>query len=350
MAADYKHLNRLLEIYTLIQGGSGWTAKKLAEKFKTTTRTIFRDIDVLKSVGIPVNHDPDQKCYTIARDFYMRPVELTFHEALALVSLGRHVHDKNQIPFSHPALKALAKIRGQLPLPIRNELDLTDDHMSVKLAASGIQEGFEAYYEKIRKALATRTCLRCVYESARGDDPRDDSGEPAHFQLKPYALFFCQRAWYVVGYHGLHGEIRICKLNRFADMQPTTQKYVIPKGFTLEKFLGNAWRMIRGNTTYQVELRFAADFAETITDTAWHPTQAYEYQDGGTLKWTCTVDGLDEIVWWVLSMGAHCTVLQPSELVERVRKEAANMLALYGGAGHGIQSGPKESALSSPKR
>ena len=47
MAADYKHLNRLLEIYTLIQGGSGWTAKKLAEKFKTTTRTIFRDIDVL---------------------------------------------------------------------------------------------------------------------------------------------------------------------------------------------------------------------------------------------------------------------------------------------------------------
>ena len=89
MAADYKHLNRLLEIYTLIQGGSGWTAKKLAEKFKTTTRTIFRDIDVLKSVGIPVNHDPDQKCYTIARDFYMRPVELTFQEALALVSLGR---------------------------------------------------------------------------------------------------------------------------------------------------------------------------------------------------------------------------------------------------------------------
>ena len=354
MAADYRHLNRLLDIYTLIQGGGGgWTAKKLAEKFKTAPRTIFRDIDVLKSVGIPVNHDPDQKCYAVAKDFYMRPVELTFQEALALVCLGRHVHDRNQIPFSHPALKALAKIRGQLPLPIRNELDLTDDHMSVKLAASGIQEGFEAFYESIRKALATRTCLRCVYESARGDDPKDASGAPAPFLLKPYALFFCQRAWYVVGYHGLRDEIRTCKLNRFAQVQPTARKYAIPKGFTLDKYLGNAWRMIRGNTTYHVELCFAADFAETITDTAWHPTQAYEYQEDGSLKWTCTVDGLDEIVWWVLSMGAHCRVLQPPELVERVRTEAAHMLALYGGDGHEYQRDPRETAQtskSSPKR
>ena len=79
MAADYRHINRLLEIYTLIQGsGGGWTAKKLAEKFKTTTRTIFRDIDVLKSVGIPVNHDPDQKCYAIRHCAERFPQRLQF--------------------------------------------------------------------------------------------------------------------------------------------------------------------------------------------------------------------------------------------------------------------------------
>lgn len=342
MSADYRHLNRLLEIYTLIQGNAGWTAKKLAEKFKTTTRTIFRDIEVIRSVGIPVNHDPDQKCYTIARDFYMKPLELTFQEALALVTLGSQIHAKHQIPFSHPAIKALAKIRGQLPLPIRNELDLTDAQMSITLAASATQEGFEAYYELVRKALATHTCLRCGYESASNygqDGAGNGSKNSAPFLLKPYALFFSQRAWYVVGFHGTRDEVRTFKLNRFALMEATSQTYAIPKRFTLERHLGNAWRMIRGNTTYNVVLRFDAKFAETITDTAWHPTQAYEYEDGGSLRWTCTVDGLDEIVWWVLSMGKHCEVLEPSELANRVREEAAGMLALYGGDGQ--QSGSK---------
>jgi predicted DNA-binding transcriptional regulator YafY len=112
----------------------------------------------------------------------------------------------------------------------------------------------------------------------------------------------------------------------------------------LEKHLGNAWRMIRGNTTYQVELRFAKDFAETITDTIWHPTQAHQNEPDGSIVWTCTVDGLDEIVWWVLSMGAHCTVLQPPELAQRVQKEAAQMLALYGDENHGQEAPEKKMA------
>jgi predicted DNA-binding transcriptional regulator YafY len=133
----------------------------------------------------------------------------------------------------------------------------------------------------------------------------------------------------VVGHHGLHDEIRTFKLNRFADMQATTQKYEIPKSFTLAKYLGNAWRMIRGAKRHDVELIFDPTFAETISDTSWHPTQEFDNLPDGSLRFTCTVDGLDEIVWWVLSMGSHCKVIQPPELAERVQLEARKMQTLY---------------------
>lgn len=37
----------------------------------------------------------------------------------------------------------------------------------------------------------------------------------------------------------------------------------------------------------------------------------------------CKVDGLDEIVWWILSMGPHCVVNKPPELADRVGELAA---------------------------
>jgi predicted DNA-binding transcriptional regulator YafY len=325
MAADYKRIDRLLKIYTLIQGERGWTNKKLATYCQTTPRTIFRDISVLRNVGIPLLTDPDTDGYFINKDYFMRPVELTFEESLALISLGQRVHDNEQIPFSSPALKALAKIRGQLPVQTVRDLDLVDDRISVKLAASATQEGFKSHYHLVRQALTGGTCLRCRYDAVSQAN-KDKNG---YFLLKPYALFFGQRAWYVVGYHGQRSEIRTLKINRFADMQLTTQRYTIPKGFTLEKHLGNAWRMIRGTTRYAVELHFDAAFAETITDTAWHPTQAFEHHDDGSIRWTCTVDGLSEILWWILGMGAHCQVISPPELITLVREESTRMIALY---------------------
>ena len=40
----------------------------------------------------------------------------------------------------------------------------------------------------------------------------------------------------------------------------------IPNGFSLDSHLGNAWRMIRGGTSYDVELEFDSEFAETIAE------------------------------------------------------------------------------------
>ena len=95
---------------------------------------------------------------------------------------------------------------------------------------------------------------------------------------------------------------------------------MIPKSFSLEKHLGNAWRMIRGDKSHEVELWFDPHFADTVSDTHWHRTQEIDWNEDGSITFTCKVDGLDEIVWWVLSMGPHCVVKKPKELAEHVKQ------------------------------
>ena len=100
------------------------------------------------------------------------------------------------------------------------------------------------------------------------------------------------------------------------------------RGFTLDKHLGNAWRMMRGKDV-DIELRFDAEFADTIADTRWHRTQDFQMHPDGSCTFTATVSGFEEIVWWILSMGPHCTVIKPKALAERVRELAAKTAAQY---------------------
>jgi len=149
------------------------------------------------------------------------------------------------------------------------------------------------------------------------------------FSFKPYKLFFSQRAWHAIGHHSGRGEVRCLRLSRFLRSQLTNKPYAIPDDFALEQHLGKAWRMIRGKKTYKIELHFDAEFAETIAETHWHDTQQVLWQEDNSIIFRCEVAGLDEIVWWILSMGPHCVVRKPKVLIDRVKKLAGEIVDAY---------------------
>lgn len=327
MPADYSRIHRLLKIMTLIQSDDDWTAQRLADECGVTVRTIYRDMKILEGAEIPYFHDSKTNGYRILRDFFMPPLNLTLQESLALIALGEHIGGKEQVPLTRPAGSAIAKIRTQLPRSVRSEVQELDGHISIRLSQAGPHDGIADVYELVRTAIHKRRTLLCHYDSLAGTNSGTGT---TPFLFRPYALFFSHRAWYVIGHHCGRNEMRKLKLNRFSGIQLTKQAYTIPRDFSLDDELGNAWRMIRGKKSYHIEIEFDADFGETISDTHWHSTQDIEYRENGSIVFRCTVDGLDEIVWWVLSMGPHATVKKPKSLADRVSKLASETAALYG--------------------
>jgi proteasome accessory factor B len=298
-------------------------------KCNTTERTIYRDMKMLEGAGIPYFYDDDAKSYAIRRDFFLPPVQLTLDEALALAALAEHVGGSEQVPFMSAASRAINKVRGQLPLPIRKQLEQIEDRVAIKLAAASPPESSADVYETVSAALAGRKALRCEYDALSKGSKSKGSKPDAAFIFKPYTLMFNQRSWYVLGHHSQRKEIRCLKLNRFTSITPVDETFEIPKDFSVAKHLGNAWRMIRGNKTYKVELDFDPEFAETIADTHWHATQDVIWHADNSITFTCTVDGLDEIVWWILSMGPHCVVRKPKELAQQVKSLATAVIEKY---------------------
>lgn len=322
---SYTRISRLLQILTLVQARKGLNADSLAELCGVDKRTIFRDINALGDAGVPIVHHKDSGGYSVERDFFLPPVHLTMDEALALVVLCEQLADSDQIPGLRASLRALTKVRSQLPDDIRCELDKLSRHIAIRTSNAEGDGSAADVFEQIQRAIAAGCQIRCCYESTTG------SASDTPFLFEPYALFFSIRAWYTTGFHHGRGDTRTLKLNRFVSIEPTEHRFAIPDDFSIDQHLGNAWRMIKGTHSHDVEIVFEPDFADNIAETSWHRTQQIEYLDDGRVRFTCTVDGLDEIVWWVLSMGPMCRVVKPAELANRVLDLAQQTAAVYRG-------------------
>jgi predicted DNA-binding transcriptional regulator YafY len=328
MGRSYSRIERLLEILRTIQGHPGITLDQLRHNTGHSLRNLFRDLATLRKSGYPIEHDKVLGGYRIPRGFFMPPIELTFDEALSMIALMEQLPRDRTIPFLNTASRVVEKIRCQLPSKITDQLTALDGHLRVDMARGMADDSPEKVYTTVRGAIAARRVLRCRYESNKQGRPSDA------FDFRPYTLWYCQRAWYAVGKRSDRTEVRFLKLNRFTGVTQTDKPYALPEDFDLTTFLGNAWRMMRDDTTYRVVVRFEQPFAETVSETRWHPTQEEFWNDDQTrVTLRFKVDGLKEILWWVLGYGPGAVVLEPPELRQLVYEHHTEAAKLYEVAG-----------------
>ena len=104
----------------------------------------------------------------------------------------------------------------------------------------------------------------------------------------------------------------------------------LPPGFSIERYLGNAWHLIpEPGRDREVVVRFAKMVAQNVAEVVWHKTQRTKTNQDGTLDFRVTVSGLSEISWWILGYGDQAKVLKPRRLREMVAQRAARTAQQY---------------------
>lgn len=137
------------------------------------------------------------------------------------------------------------------------------------------------------------------------------------------------QAWYLIATTAAGEQPKTYRVTRFQTVRPLDAKADVPETFDLDEYFGNAWSVYRGDETYEVELLFTPDAAELVTETTWHRTQQVVRHPDGSVTLNFTVDGLDEIVWWVLGWSGRVTVLEASGLRDTVLKKLKEAIDLH---------------------
>ncbi len=305
-----------------MQSSRGHNAPSLARALGVNRRTIHRDVELLRQSGINVLFDESEQCYRLVGTRLLPPTQFTPEEAMAILVLCHQVAP--DIPFYEPATSAALKLESGLPARLREHVGQQTHAVRILIEPINRQVAQnDAIYRQLLEAITGRKNVRLTYDSVA-------EGEQIQTKLSPYRMLFSRRSWYVIGRSSLHRGLRTFNVARVHGVEPLEDSFHLPRGFSIERYLRNAWHLIpEAGPDREVRLRFAPLVARNVNEVTWHKTQRTQLNADGSLDFTVQVSGLWEISWWIMGYADQVEVLSPPELREMIKGRAENMAKRY---------------------
>lgn len=300
-----ERIARVLGVLNLIQSRGRWNLKAIATELGCSTRTIQRDLEVLEFAGVPWYVDTD-KCYRVRPDFQFPTLMLTHDETIGQV-IATALTNASGLdigPGASPTTRKLAATSNEEIQHIIADAARIIEVFDLKLADHSQHHGM---IRTLQSAL-----LEGKKVIGRYDSPYEE--KTLRLTIHPYRLCLIKQAWYVIGHIEGETKAKTFRVARFKTVRMLEQAALVPDQFDLREHFGNAWSVYRGATSYDIQLRFEPQSARVVTETVWHHTQEVKQHRDGSVTLSFTVDGLDEILHWILSWSGKVKVIAPHEL------------------------------------
>ena len=314
-------LARVMRMLQLLLSRGRWNARDIAAEQECSERTVHRDRQVLELAGIPVEFDQDDHCYRIRQDFRFPSLNVTDEEALGqatatAITAGPGLDINTG---AKPVTRKLAAVSKDEVAKLLDDAAGLVSVLDLKLADHTRHRDI---IRTIQWALVKRKQLMGTYRSPYETDD-------VKLQLHPYRLCLVKQAWYLIARQAQEDSPRTFRVARFKTLRMTDTNAQIPDDFNLKAYFGNAWAVYRGEKSYDVEILFSKEATATVMEGIWHHTQKVRKNKDGSVTLTFLVDGLNEIVRWILGWGCRAKVIQPPELREMILAQLNQSFEVY---------------------
>src|SRR5215469_12505712 len=113
-------LDRVLGIVLALRGGKEVSAQQLAARFRVSTRTIYRDMQALSELGVPIYSERGRSGgFRLLAGYFLPPIMFTQDEALGLVVGLTSLQAMRSKPFAQALETAEKKLVAAVPEGLR---------------------------------------------------------------------------------------------------------------------------------------------------------------------------------------------------------------------------------------
>jgi predicted DNA-binding transcriptional regulator YafY len=207
-------IDRLFGILTLLQSKKFVTGEKIAEKFKISIRSVYRDIKALNEQGIPVSFEP-YRGYFVVNGYFLQPVSFSTEEANALLLMESIVSGFADRSIHTHYTSALTKVKAVLRSSQKDSIERLADNIKFQAPSCFIQD--YNYLSTIQQAIATRKVLEIEYTNLQK--------EISKRKAEPIGLIFYAFGWHLIGWCHLKKDYRDFKVARIQTLHCTQQDF-----------------------------------------------------------------------------------------------------------------------------
>ena len=295
--------NRYFQMIYLLLDKGQMTAPELADYFEVSIRTIYRDIDILSSAGIPIYATQGKGGGIAIQDSYVLKKSLLSEQEqkqILMALQGIRVLEDEQINMM------LSKLSGVFQIQQGNWLEI--DFSTWTKSGAGKHN-----FQLLQSAIWKSRIVSFSYYSGKGEQTKRI--------IEPHKLVFKTSDWYLYGYCTLRKDFRFFKLTRIRDLKlqdaefmRETPEHIFERSDEFEM------------KTVQVTLLFDAGMSHEVYEK--FDEEVSEQEDGSLLVTTILPD--NELLYsYVLSCRERVEVLSPPYVRDNVRKRVRKMLEIY---------------------
>ncbi|MEM7538780.1 MAG: YafY family protein [Chloroflexota bacterium] len=222
-------VDRLLGYLLTFQGRSLVRAQDLAEKFEVSERTVYRDIDALCEVGVPLYGTPGEG-YRLMEGYYLPPIMFSEQEARALYIAVSMLVGFSEVGATQDAANAaLEKIRVVLPETTLAQIEALQAVLGFYKFGSPLFNLDDERFAQIQRAIQQHQLIRISYHAMHNNQVHTRDIEPMH-------LAFVDNVWIVHGYCRLRADFRNFRVDRIDSLQVLPQTFE-PRSWIFSVFI-----------------------------------------------------------------------------------------------------------------
>lgn len=335
-ASEYSQAARVVELYDRLNRGATLHVSSLARELRLSSRTLQRDLAVLREVLGPALEAvelPEPGVRLVNRQRYRSITKWQVMGVSVGMQMMRFLSGRS---FDAQVKPLLSGLRNALPSGWHYDAHELEKMIYVPETGQKLYRNNERVLDVLDtmvEGLLSQQPVELGYRSPR----RKAEGAQAR-ALRVHALCLTIHrgaAYFVVdilaGDSGPSGQRRLLALDRMSDVRVDRRAAVLqyPRNFRPAEHFRTAFGVWRGDEKHEVVLQIDRTYAEAVRERTWHVTQRVEELPDGSLRLSMELGTLDEVADWVLGMGEHARVEAPTQLVEKVRARLEHTLRQY---------------------
>ena len=286
--------NRLFRILYYILEKEKVTANELADKFEVSVRTIYRDIDSISSVGVPIFTTQGKGGgIKIDNEYILNKSLFDANEKEQIIAALQGLEKTNKVYKSEliTKLSALFKIKNSNWI----EIDFT---------SWGSNNTYQDLFNTLKIAIINKNIISFSYNSSKA--------EKINRRVKPIRLLFKEQDWYLYAFCLLRNDFRYFKLSRIKDLEVLAINYEDNFENIVLK------REIKYENTVNIKLKFNKSVAFRVYD----EFKAIVEDKKGNLYVEMKIPNSYKLYNYIFSFGANVEILEPKE----IRNQFKNMI------------------------
>lgn len=290
------------------------TVGKLSEAFGVSRRTIFRDLNALSEINVPVTWE-QYSGYGIMPGYKMPPLMFTSKE-LATIMVGLNFV-KSQIDKTlvEDAKGVELKIKNVLPDELKDFMESLADRTVVDpFLKFGMEKKEGGSWYIISSAISQNKSISFNYLAKEASEKNERN-------VDPYLLVFYRDHWNVIGFSKKRGNIRNFVLERMSDIKITDDRFELKDDIDVEGLIFRSdglEHLVRVNIAETAFKRFEGNL----------PTKIFKKSKGKSkkIKVSFYFDNLDYINEWLFQFADKAEVEGPEELIKKREKMLKKMM------------------------